>query len=42
MSWEEEDEFWYTHDFTDDVMAEDKETAAAFFKTLSIIGIKRG
>ena len=39
MSWEEEDEFWYTHDFNDDVMVEDEETAAAFFKAL---GIKRG
>ena len=38
MSWEEEDEFWYTHDFTDDVLVEDEETAA-FFK---VLGIKRG
>ena len=36
MSWEEEDEFWQTHDFTDDVLVEDEEAAAAFYKGIGI------
>ena len=36
MTWEEEDEFWQTHDFTDDVLVEDEEAASAFYKGIGV------
>lgn len=36
MSWEEEDQFWATHDFAEGVLDEGPEVDAEFYKTLGI------